>query len=252
MSSGKTLADFSISTEKISKYFQIAFSRYKGDKRVADLPIIFEVALSNLSLFPNLNRVASYEEYIERWVNNYYEAMTNLPSSKIATPKSSCSDPVIGTIVQNVLKCDSDDVDEMLSIHNLFMSAENIQGSLLEEYISSEVRKHGWCWCAGNVLRSVDFCLPEGPVLLQVKNKSNTENSSSSAIRLGTDIQKWYRLGTRKRNGVLVPDYKWEVLNEIINNNSLNPSEKCSMSEEKYKDFIKGIVKNNPALITGE
>ena len=101
MSSDKTFANFGISSEKLLNAFQTVFSRFKGDKRVVDLPTIFRVALSNVSLFPNLIRVTSYEEYIDRWVNNYYEAMTNLPSSKIASPKSSCSDPVIGTIVKN-------------------------------------------------------------------------------------------------------------------------------------------------------
>ena len=32
------------------------------------------------------------------------------------------------------------------------------------------------------------------PTLLQIKNRSNSENSSSAAIRIGTDIQKWYRI----------------------------------------------------------
>lgn len=53
--------------------------------------------------------------------------------------------------------------------HNLFMSAENVQGNLLEEYISVSTRPYGWIWCAGNTLRAIDFCSSDGAVLLQIK-----------------------------------------------------------------------------------
>ena len=60
--------------------------------------------------------------------------------------------------------------------------------NLLEEYISISVRPYSWIWCNGNVLRAIDFCSSDGSILLQIKNKSNTENSSSSSIRTGTNI----------------------------------------------------------------
>jgi LL-H family phage holin len=37
---------------------------------------------------------------------------------------------------------------------------------------------------------------------LQIKNKLNTENSSSSNIREGTNIKKWYRLNTKIKDGI--------------------------------------------------
>jgi len=53
------------------------------------------------------------------------------------------------------------------------------------------------------MVRAVDFVKP--PVqangswrLLQVKNRDNSENSSSSAIRLGTDIEKWHRTFSKR------------------------------------------------------
>ena len=99
------------------------------------------------------------------------------------------------------------------------MSAENIQGNLLEEYIAQKVRPYGFIWCEGNVLRAIDFCNTDGSLFLQIKNKSNTENSSSSNIREGTSIEKWYRLGTRTQAGKRLPDYKWHILNNFINQN---------------------------------
>ena len=134
--------------------------------------------------------------------------------------------------------------------HNLFMSAENIQGNLLEEYIASVVRKYGWLWCNGNVLRAVDFCTIDGSALLQIKNKSNTENSSSSAIRTGTTIQKWYRLGTKSRKGVRLPDYKWDNLNSIINTHVFGHTNDCNMTEDSYNAFLKNVATHNPRIIT--
>lgn len=55
-----------------------------------------------------------------------------------------------------------------------------------------------WVWCAGEVVKAVDFIRPSKQAgvdweSLQIKNRDNSENSSSSAIRNGTDIKKWYR-----------------------------------------------------------
>lgn len=137
--------------------------------------------------------------------------------------------------------------------HNLFMSAENVQGNLLEEYISVSTRPYGWIWCAGNTLRAIDFCSSDGAVLLQVKNKSNTENSSSSNIRHGTTILKWYRLGTRIVRGQKVPTYKWDALNTIINNHrTLFHLPPCNMTEEHYIQFISNLANLNHDLITAE
>ena len=184
-------------------------------------------------------------------MKSYSDAMTNLPSKRTANPKTSCSDPAVKTLVQYVTKVDDDTAELQSKHHNLFMSAENVQGGLLEEYINSVVSHYGWYWCAGNVMRSIDFCSSDG-TLLQVKNKSNTENSSSSAIRSGTPIIKWYRLGTKSVSGKKVPDYKWATLNDIINTHSSIKSDHCFMSEKGYQSFLAATAKNNPKIITKE
>ncbi|MBR0519174.1 SinI family restriction endonuclease, partial [bacterium] len=134
--------------------------------------------------------------------------------------------------------------------HNLFMSAENIQGHLLEEYIASKIYKYGFLWCAGNILRAIDFCNKDGSIFLQVKNKYNTENSSSSNIREGTKIIKWYRLGVETKKGIKNPIYKWDELNNMINQNNNVHLSKCNMSENDYVKFLKEKSINNPKLIT--
>lgn len=138
----------------------------------------------------------------------------------------------------------------MEKAHNFFMSAENIQGELLEEYIAENVKNFGWLWCSGNSIRAVDFCKRDGSALLQIKNKNNTENSSSSAIRNGTKIEKWYRLKTRKKNGIPYPSYEWDKLNEIINKGIENGEVVCKMSEEGYAKFLDRVATENPGIIT--
>lgn len=247
----KTISDFPASDDQLRQAFIDIQRRCDVP---ADLHIIFDIALSDKSLFPNINLTGgeqNYERYIERWVKSYVDADRTPPSTRIATPKSSCSDPAIKTIVQVSTAVNDTDAIQQERHHILFMSAENIQGNLLEEYIALNVRQHGWLWCKGNVIRAVDFCTQNASVFLQIKNKSNTENSSSSAIRAGTQIQKWYRLGTKTVHGVLTPAYKWSTLNDIINDQSIIGGG-CMMTEDAYLNFLRNATQNNPRIITDE
>ncbi len=252
------MASYSIANERISDIqLQQYYSSAKAEFPTmswADLDLIFSVALAHRDRFPgiNLTGMQTPSFYIERWVKGYVDAMSNLPSGRTANPKSACTDPAIKVIVKATQGFSEEEATFGEATHNLFMSAENIQGNLLEEYIASRTRPYGFLWCAGNVLRAIDFSNSDGSFFLQVKNKSNTENSSSSNIREGTTIEKWYRLGTRTRGGVKIPDYKWPTLNALVNShktqgNGLPP---CNMSEEDYQAFLRQIAEANRRLIT--
>ena len=248
--SAKSLKDFHVSIDTLQHSFN---SLTANTPALNDLRIIFEVGLSNLSLFPNikLSDSATYIDYLEKWIKSYTDATLNPPSKRKATPKSSCSDPAIQTIVQIALNADENFTLRMAAYHNLFMSAENIQGNLLEEYISISTRPYGWIWCNGDVLRAIDFCSSDGAVLLQIKNKSNTENSSSSAIREGTTIEKWYRLGTKTVDGQKLPSYKWASLNKIINAHITTQIDtNCNMNEDSYQEFLRNIISKNTNIIS--
>ncbi len=220
----------------------------------SDLDYIFEIALANRDRFPGINLTGRQtpETYIERWVKGYYDAARNPPSGRTANPKSSCTDPAIRVIVQATQGLPEEAASFGEITHNLFMSAENIQGNLLEEYIAAKARPFGFLWCSGNVLRAIDFCNSNGSLFLQIKNKSNTENSSSSNIREGTSIEKWYRLGTKTRNGIKVPDFQWEKLNQLVNAHrtmgyDLPP---CDMNEKDYQAFLAEKASANRRMIT--
>lgn len=93
--------------------------------------------------------------------------------------------------------------DLIIEIHKKAMASENIVGDILERYIASVLEPHNWVWASGSVLRAIDFIYqdPNGNwTLLQVKNRDNSENSSSSAIRNGTPIKKWFRSFSRKKS----------------------------------------------------
>ena len=106
------------------------------------------------------------------------------------------------------------------------MGAENVVGALLENYINSESNKYEWCMCAGEVVHGTDFIRKIDNnntwELLQVKNRDNSENSSSSTVRelikqnSGIVIKKWYRTKSRtgKTNWENFPD---ENLKKILN-----------------------------------
>lgn len=250
-SNSYSINESSVEKTILKQYFELAKTSQNCQHN--ELDFIFDIAVDN-QLFPNINIPGQKTEqtYIERWVSSYCNAMDNKPSQRTATPKTSCSDPAIKLLVKIVKSSSEESATEEESYHNLYMSAENIQGNLLEEYISSKIKPYGFLWCNGNILRAIDFCNTDGTVLLQIKNKNNTENSSSSNIRQGTTIKKWYRLGSRRESGRILPKFKWDELNEIINTNktegyNLPP---CNMTEEDYQEFIKKVATENPNIIS--
>ena len=248
-----TIANLNLPETNLRRFFKNA-KTFNSINNCPDLDTIFEIALLSPILFPQISikGECNPQIYINRWVKGYKDAINNLPSNHIATPKTSCTDPAIRTIVQTIQNLTNDQAINGEKTHNLFMSAENIQGKLLEQYIASKIRQYGFICCQGETLRAIDFCNTNGSCLLQIKNKHNSENSSSSSIREGTMIKKWYRLGTKTIRGVKHPEYKWDNLNDIVNTyktqgNSL-PS--CNMTEIEYRNFLKEVALANPLIIT--
>ena len=251
-----SIADLCISNDELRYYYNVAKSIQNVDMSFFyNLDKIFSIMLENRDRFPRV--VVSGENnpqlYLTRLVKGYCDAMNCLPSQRIASPKTSCTDPAIRIIVQHTQRCSDEVAANGEYIHNLFMSAENVQGNLLEEYIARNVRPYGFLWCNGNIMRAVDFCDTFGRVFLQIKNKNNTENSSSSNIREGTTIKKWYRLGTRTEAGFKKPVFKWMDLNDIINSNKTEgfTSRPCYMNEEDYNKFLRNVAFWNSNIISG-
>lgn len=127
-----------------------------------------------------------------------------------------------------------DDCEQIKVTHQQSMCAENAVGALLERYIDSVLRDYGWHWCCGSFVKAIDFIKKSENgewFELQIKNRDNSENSSSSAIRNDTNIQKWFR--TKSRTG----ETNWDNLPTLMQGHGL--------SEEGFQKFVMHYLKNN-------
>lgn len=225
-----------------------SFKTYSSDPR---LETVFKICLEDKEKFVKLNftdKEKTIDDYVRKWVKKYNKACSTLPSQKIAKPKNSCDDPVLNLMIENIKGLSEEESSTWLSHHNLFMSAENIQGELLEQYIDSKLDSNLWFWCRGSIVNAIDFCTLDGKNFLQIKNKYNTENSSSDKVRDKRNIDKWYRIKKKTKDKKPYPEFNWESLNEILN--SIQPKYNYNLNEEDYCDFILNVIKKNKNIIT--
>lgn len=142
--------------------------------------------------------IGSYE-YIRKQAITFSKARA---PKEPARPKT-IPDEMVSLALVSYFNVNPKDVERIKTEHSISMAAENIIGDLLERYLASAMEPEGWIWCSGAIVKAVDFIKPPSLsggrwTLLQVKNRDNSENSSSSAIRVGTDINKWHRTFSRK------------------------------------------------------
>jgi hypothetical protein len=114
------------------------------------------------------------------------------------------------------------------------MGAENLVGDLLERYLASVLETRGWVWCSGALVKAADFIKPptrpgEAWRLLQVKNRDNSENSSTSAIRAGTVIEKWHRTFSKRIGS------NWGAFPDA--------SLREHLSEDSFKEYVRNYLR---------
>ncbi|MDU1911926.1 SinI family restriction endonuclease [Fusobacterium sp.] len=212
---------------------------------------LYNSCMNDIDLFPNIrsNEIVDASSYVNKWIEKLKKAMEKTyPSSKIASGVQTLPDPVINIMLkQKYINLSEDCLLGIQEAHNLCMNIENIQGELLEEFIARNIEEYGWIWCRGSIIRSVDFYHLNSNTLLQIKNKYNTENSSSITVRNGRTIEKWNRIG-KPLNGENT--FNWRELNNKINERKLsNNQPNIELTEEKYETFIKMCIRNNPMLL---
>ena len=112
-------------------------------------------------------------------------------------PPKTVPDPLVSEVLSIVFGYSSGECEHIKSTHQHSMAAENCVGDLLERYLASVLSMHGWVYCAGEFVKAIDFIkrskTDNSWIALQIKNRNNSENSSSKAIRKGTNILHWYR-----------------------------------------------------------
>lgn len=180
----------------------------------------------------------SASEAIEKWVQKYQRGYEGRASVRISNPPGTVADPVVEKIIAAKLDClTEEDLERITYAHRLSMSAENILGLILEEYLAVNLKRFGWHCAWGETVKSVDFVHEDGR-LLQVKNRSNSENSSSSTVRAGTVIEKWFRIKADRIQ------YMWDELNHICGTTGL--------SEASFVAFVSATVSSNPDCLCME
>lgn len=114
------------------------------------------------------------------------------------------ADDMVGYIMQAAFEYSSDEALELSIAHQQAMAAENATGDILERYIASVLEPKGWTWCSGTLVSAIDFVKynPQSNSwdVLQIKNRDNSENSSSSAYREGRGVQSWFRTFAKTGN----------------------------------------------------
>ncbi|MBU9674966.1 SinI family restriction endonuclease [Planococcus sp. CP5-4] len=224
--------------------------------------------INNTKKVDSIEKIESAPEkvfmYTKRWIKKLVINRGRPQSLKEAVPlheRSVVRDPALEYVLEYFYKTNESPISKKeieLSIdnHDLLMSIENIQGHLLEEYLASKIceNPYNFIWLDGEVVKAADFGLRKRGTdkselfLLQVKNKYNTENSSSVVVREGTpvEISKWNRLSKKTVNKEAQPIFNWEELNEMIRDLCGSSPQ---FSEEDYMEFLKCTVEKNPKIL---
>lgn len=170
------------------------------------------------------------EGYIHAAAKNF----THGRDPKRPTPPETIPDEMVSFVLEHYFEVPAESLDRAKNEHALSMGAENIVGDLLERYLASILEPQGWIWCSGSLVKAIDFVLPPREPdlawqLLQVKNRDNSENSSSSAIRKGTAIKKWHRTFSRKKGD------NWDDFPDEI--------AKTNLSETGFRTFVETYLR---------
>jgi hypothetical protein len=211
-----------------------------GQAYNTELETVLTVAFSDKRNLPTLrfseNKTVELVKYIEKWVYAYLRGYNNRPSNRVGSKSATFPDSIVKLIMQSRLpNIDNELADKIEGGHSLMMTIENLVGDMLEEYLSARLRENGWCCCWGSTIDAVDFCKADGS-LIQVKNSDNSENSSSSRVRAGTEIQKWFR-----RVSTRADKYVWGSLNEMVGRSDL--------SENDFRRFVINVIETNPSCL---
>ncbi len=231
--------------------------------RAAEMKALFPVLLmrETASFIPSiplreedlgLSDEAFLRLWFSKWVRKFAVEWHSLPSSRVAKPKNTVTDEaLIHMVAAPAFAGSVRTAYAWAAHHSLFMSAENVGGNLLEEYIAAKIAPFGWIWCRGKILTAIDFCNESCTALFQVKNKSNTENSSGKGFREDRGAPMWYRMRAERRHGVV--ETYWENLVKMVRSGATRGTVPDDlMCEADYLAYIDKVAAANPELITDE
>ncbi len=176
------------------------------------------------------------ESGVNTLAQRYFEAYRR---SDFPADSSTVPDEMVSVIMEKAYGYTAEECEKIKIEHQHSMCAENCVGNLLERYLDSQLRQSNWNWCCGEFVKAIDFIAKNQDgdwVALQIKNRDNSENSSSSAIRDGTRIQKWFRSfskDTKKGRNCFT---NWSNLPPLMQGYNLN--------ENDFKTFVSTYIEN--------
>jgi hypothetical protein len=177
----------------------------------------------------------SSRDEVRKFLQSYLKENFSAREKKILLNEvATTPDPAVDAVLETFGKHQPHKMAAIREAHRASMAAESKIGQLLEAYIAVALEPKGWFWCSCNIVKGVDFFKPatgsrRKPRVLQIKNRSNSENSSSSKIRATlkelTDlsIEKWHRIESSS------VQTHWDIL----------PDADGELSEEGFIAFIK-------------
>ena len=222
-----------------------ALAREKKIPETLHIDYVCKACCDTQEIAPEINRgrkrnLLTPEQCLDAWVERFkrgYESRISRHESKMP---GTVPDDAVGIIIKGGIPSLSNaNILQIMAAHRLAMSAENILGLLLEEFLFEKLSPAGWAMAWGETIRAVDFCDKNGR-LLQIKNRSNSENSSSSKIRDGKPIEKWFRVDA------MTGRYEWEKL-AIITGRTI-----AGLDEASFQAFIINTLKRNPKALAIE
>jgi hypothetical protein len=175
------------------------------------------------------------EEGLTKLAKRYYKAYRK---SDLPTAPQTVPDEMVSLVLEKAYGYTPEQTQIIKLDHQRAMCAEGAVGKMLERYLDSKLRKGGWHWCCGSFVKAIDFVRlgDDGEWdALQIKNRDNSENSSSSAIRAGTTIEIWFR--TFSKTG----ESNWDDLPPLMNGYGL--------SDEDFAEYVESYITQEMAAL---
>lgn len=169
-------------------------------------------------------------EYFLKAARRYFKGRYR---AELPTAPKTVPDEMVSYIMHVAFKYPVGDLPKLSVAHQKAMAAENAVGDLLERYIASVLESCGWTWCSGTLVTATDFIKFDSQkklwTVLQIKNRDNSENSSSSGFRNTLKVESWFR--TFSATGLT----NWNNFPQITN------GEQKLLSEEGFKTFVRNF-----------
>jgi len=174
------------------------------------------------------------DEGLNALAKKYFEGYRR---SDFPVEPSTIPDEMVSVIMEKAYGYTREECQRIKLEHQHAMCSENCLGNLLERYLESKLRETHWSWCCGEFVKAVDYIGKNEEnewIALQIKNRDNSENSSSSAIRDDTHIQKWFRTFSKDTKKGRESFTNWEKLPSLMQGYGLG--------EEEFRTFVSEYI----------